>query len=56
MTHCTGPCQQGKLPCPCPQSCEQPNADELGVFEVVGKFLICVLAFVGLGAIVGYLA
>ena len=22
MTHCNGPCDQGRLPCPCPAACQ----------------------------------
>lgn len=25
-TRCTGPCQQGRLPCPSPQACLQPDS------------------------------
>ena len=25
---CTGPCQQGRLPCPCPAACEAQEDDE----------------------------
>jgi hypothetical protein len=35
-------------------ACEQPNSDELGVFEVLGKFIVGVLAMIGLGVLVGY--
>jgi len=56
MKHCTGPCHQGDKPCPCPMACESPDTDELGVFEVLGKFLVGVLALVGLGVLVGYFA
>lgn len=54
--HCNGPCNQGDKPCPCPMACEQPSSDELGVFEVLGKFVVGVLAMIGLGALVGWLA
>ena len=54
--HCTGPCHQGDKPCPCPMACEQPSTDELGVFEILGKFVVGVLAMIGLGALVGWLA
>lgn len=54
--HCTGPCHQGDKPCPCPMACEQPSTDELGVFEILGKFIVGVLALIGLGALVGWLA
>lgn len=26
MRACTGPCQQGRAPCPCPDACEVPEA------------------------------
>ena len=27
MRACTGPCQQGSAPCPCPAACEAPEKD-----------------------------
>lgn len=26
---CSGPCQQGKKPCPCPQSCQLKQVEEV---------------------------
>ncbi len=43
MKHCTGPCDQGRKPCPCPISCET----ELGesTFRLLGQaFLAVILA------------
>lgn len=56
-TFCNGPCDQGRKPCPCPVACEKeaPSTDELGVFEVIGKFIVGVLAMIGLGVLVGSL-
>lgn len=51
---CHGPCQQGRAPCPCPQACERVSADELDVFEALGRAVIWAFAFVGLGAVVAY--
>lgn len=53
MKHCTGPCNQGDKPCPCPMACESPDSDELGVLEFIGKFIVGVLALIGLGVLVG---
>jgi hypothetical protein len=50
--HCTGPCQQGDKPCPCPQSCEAP--EDFNGLEVVAKLVIWFLALVGAGVLVGY--
>lgn len=50
--HCTGPCNQGDKPCPCPQSCEAP--EDFNGFEVFGKLVIWFLALVGAGVLVGY--
>jgi hypothetical protein len=27
LTHCAGPCQQGRRLCPCPEACEAPAED-----------------------------
>lgn len=43
MKHCTGPCEQGKKPCPCPMSCEM--AMDESTFRLLGQaFLAVVLA------------
>ena len=34
MNHCTGPCEQGRRPCPCPHACwrdEPPEPDHARV-------------------------
>lgn len=43
---CTGPCQQGRLPCPTPQACEQPapaSGARVGVLLVLVSAVIAVL-------------
>ena len=45
MTHCNGPCDQGRLPCPCPSACgldEPPEHDLVRVvlFDVVVALMI----------------
>ena len=43
--HCTGPCQQGRAACPCPQSCEK--ALDKSTLRLAGQaFLAVVLAAV----------
>ena len=40
---CAGPCQQGRVACPCPQSCEQ--ALDRSILRLAGQaFLAIVLA------------
>ena len=48
---CSGPCDQGKKPCPCPQSCQlkqqdaPPNNDLLVVLSIViGVWVVAVVA------------
>lgn len=53
MKHCTGPCQQGDKPCPCPMACEMEDSEMSG-FEILGKLIIIFLALVGAGVLVGY--
>lgn len=52
MTHCNGPCDQGRKPCPCPAACgldEPPPPDMLKV--VLGDLIIAV-ALVAVVAVV----
>lgn len=55
---CSGPCQQGKKPCPCPQSCQTPD-DEVpsnGLFYFfVAVILVWVVAVVVVPAVAGYI-
>ena len=43
--HCTGPCDQGRLPCPCPSACgldepPEPNHLRVVLFDVVIAVMI----------------
>lgn len=47
---CSGPCDQGKKPCPCPQSCQlkhqdtPPNSDlALALAIVIGVWVVAVV-------------
>jgi hypothetical protein len=43
FARCTGPCQQGRVACPCPESCEA--ALDESILRLAGKaFLAIVLA------------
>lgn len=56
MTHCNGPCDQGRKSCPCPAACgldEPPPPDMLKV--VLGDLIIAV-ALVAVVAVVVLLA
>lgn len=49
---CHGPCQQGRLPCPCPQACERAGGlQDLSVLETLGRLAVWALAVVGLAAV-----
>lgn len=37
--HCTGPCDQGRKACPCPQDCQQPD-DQSADAQVFPMLLI----------------
>ena len=52
MNHCTGPCQQGKLPCPCPYACEAQEDD--GV-EAVGALVCLAVGVIGIVGLVAFL-
>lgn len=51
MKHCTGPCRQGRSPCPTPDACEQADDDGL---EALGAGLLIALAIV-LALLIGVL-
>ena len=53
MTHCTGPCDQGRLPCPCPHACwrdEPPEPNHLRVVLIdalIAAVIVAVIAAIG---------
>ena len=50
MTHCTGPCDQGRLPCPCPAACQfEDEPPEPSSYRVV--FVDAMIAVVIIAAI-----
>ena len=55
MTHCTGPCDQGRKPCPCPSACgldEPPEPNHLrGVLidVLIACAIVGVIAAIVLG-------
>lgn len=55
MKHCTGPCEQGKATCPCPDACEQ-GQDHLSGLELLGGLALALAAIVVLGLLVGLTA
>ena len=61
MNHCTGPCDQGRLPCPCPAACgleEPPEHDMLKVVmgDLVIAAVIVAVAVVAVAVIVDVIA
>ena len=53
MTHCNGPCNQGRKPCPCPAACgleEPPEHDMLKV--VMGDLVITAVIVAAIAAVV----
>jgi hypothetical protein len=58
---CTGPCNQGDMPCPCPESCfirveEDEKLDPWGLAGLAGLALSAVVVVLGLWALSGVLA
>jgi hypothetical protein len=49
---CTGPCNQGRKPCPCPEACGNPTYD--GSMELLGMLMIYLMG-VATGAFFGIL-
>lgn len=47
---CTGPCKQGRLPCPAPDACQRENDEAM---DMLGKLAVGVLSFIliSIGAI-----
>ena len=46
MKVCSGPCEQGKKPCPCPMSCEMPENTE--AFKWIVRIVLIYIAIAGL--------
>ena len=54
--HCTGPCDQGRLPCPCPAACqfddEEPEPDSYRVVLIdclIAAVIVATVAAIVLG-------
>jgi len=47
-TRCTGPCQQGRVACPCPVSCEIEAALDERTWRIFGLAALAVVLFVAL--------
>lgn len=39
---CTGPCKQGRLPCPSPDACLRESDDAM---DTLGRLVLCLIAF-----------
>lgn len=46
FTRCTGPCQQGRVACPCPVSCEIEAALDESTWRIFGLAALAVVLFV----------
>lgn len=44
LTHCAGPCEQGRKLCPCPEACETPDKDSLNTSACVLVWIVGTLA------------
>ena len=52
MTHCNGPCDQGRKPCPCPAACGLEEPPEHDMLKVVMGDLVIAVALVAVVAVV----
>ena len=52
MTHCNGPCDQGRRPCPCPAACGLEEPPEHDMLKVVMGDLVIAVALVAVVAVV----
>lgn len=42
--HCTGPCEQGRRPCPCPLACEaEDTVGQKDALELLGMAFLAVV-------------
>ena len=46
FTRCTGPCQQGRVACPCPVSCDIEAALDENTWRIFGLAALAVVLFV----------
>lgn len=51
MWYCSGPCEQGRKPCPCPMSC---NVSELTAYDRVWVWGVLTIAIVALSSLVAW--
>ena len=56
MTHCNGPCNQGRKPCPCPSACGLEEPPEHDMLKVVMGDLVIAVALVAVVAVVVLIA
>ena len=56
MTHCNGPCDQGRKPCPCPSACGLEEPPEHDMMRVILGDLVIAVALVAVVAVVVLLA
>ena len=54
--HCTGPCDQGRLPCPCPAACQfedeppEPSSYRVVLIDgLIAAVIVAVIAAIVLG-------
>ncbi len=54
--HCTGPCDQGRLPCPCPAACQfedeppEPNSHRVVLIDgLIAAVIVATVAAIVLG-------
>lgn len=52
MTHCNGPCDQGRKPCPCPSACGLEEPPPPDILKVVMGDLVIAVALVAVVAVV----
>lgn len=58
VSHCSGPCNQGRAACPCPADCQQPEPEPkegAGAVVVPVFMVLAIVAFLALWRLSGYL-
>lgn len=56
MKACTGPCEQGKKQCPCPEACEMDDVDDEYGLSGLAHAVLMALFFIVISMMAGLMA
>ncbi len=49
---CSGPCEQGRKPCPCPESCQEPEREALRAGDLLRVVIFVLASWAAVAAII----